>query len=306
MQGLDVGLLGTLPADPLARPEPTARRGEGDAPPPPPPTRPRRSSPRPATSACAHLTRRGDRVRAWYRGPLAPHPTTRDAPDADGRLPLAHASDQLRRIVPDGREDLSLAGRVRDRPAARALAALDRARADALARASSSAPNGARRLAERALERLRRRSKPRSTARPSADLGRSSAATCIVARGRRRPTTVLGPAARSSIPAGRCRSRGRRPRQAHRRGLRLRPSTPGAQSCVDTRLGRWLRRSRAVAVVPTRRPTARVPTAGASRAAAGLDRRRCRQHRPADAIGRAQGRRSGARRTRASATRSTS
>ena len=51
-------------------------------------------------------TRRGDSVRAWYRGPFVPHPTD-DA--ASRRLPLAHAADQLRVVIPDGREDLSLA-----------------------------------------------------------------------------------------------------------------------------------------------------------------------------------------------------
>jgi hypothetical protein len=51
-------------------------------------------------------TRRGDSVRAWYRGPFVPHPTD-DA--AANRLPLAHAADQLRVVIPDGREDLSLA-----------------------------------------------------------------------------------------------------------------------------------------------------------------------------------------------------
>ena len=51
-------------------------------------------------------TRRGDTVRAWYRGPFVPHP----ADDrASARLPLAHAADQLRIVIPDGREDLSLA-----------------------------------------------------------------------------------------------------------------------------------------------------------------------------------------------------
>jgi hypothetical protein len=50
-------------------------------------------------------TRVGDTVRSWYRGPLLPHP----ADTAAARLPLAHASDQLRAVVPDGREDLSLA-----------------------------------------------------------------------------------------------------------------------------------------------------------------------------------------------------
>lgn len=50
-------------------------------------------------------TRRGDLVRAWYRGPLLPHP----ADLASARLPLAHTGDQLRSVIPDGREDLSLA-----------------------------------------------------------------------------------------------------------------------------------------------------------------------------------------------------
>lgn len=93
MRGLDVGLLGTEPKDkpdaPLPRPQPEfTETGHVGLP---------------------HLTRRGDRVRAWYRGPLGCYPTTRDAPDGDGRLPFAHVSDQLRRSVPDGREDLSLA-----------------------------------------------------------------------------------------------------------------------------------------------------------------------------------------------------
>jgi hypothetical protein len=38
-----------------------------------------------------------------------PHTTVRDKPSEDGRLPLAHVSDQLRKLVPDGREDLSQA-----------------------------------------------------------------------------------------------------------------------------------------------------------------------------------------------------
>ncbi|MEO7421052.1 MAG: hypothetical protein ABIU87_01495 [Ornithinibacter sp.] len=50
-------------------------------------------------------TRRGDLVRAWYRGPLLPHP----ADLAGARLPLAQTGDQLRAVIPDGREDLSLA-----------------------------------------------------------------------------------------------------------------------------------------------------------------------------------------------------
>jgi hypothetical protein len=50
-------------------------------------------------------TRRGDAVRAWYRGPLLPHPADLKA----ARLPLAHSGDQLRAVIPDGREDVSLA-----------------------------------------------------------------------------------------------------------------------------------------------------------------------------------------------------
>jgi hypothetical protein len=52
-----------------------------------------------------HRTRRGDLVRAWYRGPLLPHPADLTSP----RLLLAHTGDQLRTVIPDGREDLSLA-----------------------------------------------------------------------------------------------------------------------------------------------------------------------------------------------------
>ncbi|HSC90824.1 MAG TPA: hypothetical protein VLB86_04135 [Gaiellaceae bacterium] len=92
MQDLDVGLLGTVP-----EPAPEA-------------------PPKPAGSevvetghvALEHRTRRGDSTSAWYRGALVPHPTDRDAP-SDGRLPVAHSADQLRRVVPDGREDLSYA-----------------------------------------------------------------------------------------------------------------------------------------------------------------------------------------------------
>ena len=54
----------------------------------------------------AHRLRGGDEVRSWYRGPFVPHPTE-DPPE--GRLALAHAADQVRTVVPDGREDISLA-----------------------------------------------------------------------------------------------------------------------------------------------------------------------------------------------------
>ena len=106
MQNLDFGLVGTtagehLPRDPQLPPEPPPSVGVAT----PPPT------PRTTTVLetghiqLGHRTRRGDATRAWYRGPLVPHPTLRDQP-VDGKLPLAHSADQLRRTVPDGGEDL--------------------------------------------------------------------------------------------------------------------------------------------------------------------------------------------------------
>jgi hypothetical protein len=87
MNELDVGLLGTLDAE---------------QPPPVPEVA--------ATGhlALSHRTRRGEPTRSWYRGPLTPQPTQRTMPSG-GKLPLAHTGDQLRRVVPDGREDVSLA-----------------------------------------------------------------------------------------------------------------------------------------------------------------------------------------------------
>jgi hypothetical protein len=100
MQELDVGVLGTR-----ASPPPPS-----GAKPPPPPRRP--EPPEVLETghiALDHVTRAGERGRVWYRGPCLPHPGTRQQPDADGRLPLLHTSDQARRVGPDGRENLSLA-----------------------------------------------------------------------------------------------------------------------------------------------------------------------------------------------------
>lgn len=113
MRNLDVGLLGTLPGDAAAanRP-PCAQPPAGDAPPDAPTSRPAPELAETGHVGLPHLTRRGEPLRAWYRGPLTPHVMVRDRdPETeDGRIPLAHTSDQLRRVVPDGREDLSLAG----------------------------------------------------------------------------------------------------------------------------------------------------------------------------------------------------
>jgi len=108
MKGLDVGLIGTLVGDlPPKTPEQIEREKQRT-----PPPAPARLAPELAETGhlgLVHQTRRGDKVEAWFRGPASPHPTVREQPDQNGRLPLAHASDQLLLVVPDGREDVSLA-----------------------------------------------------------------------------------------------------------------------------------------------------------------------------------------------------
>lgn len=100
IQRLDVGMLDTVERPPVVR--------LGQKPPPP------RSRPEPQVTdtghvALSHTTRTGEDETVWYRGPLLPHPGRRDTPNAAGELPLLHASDQARRIGPDGRENLALA-----------------------------------------------------------------------------------------------------------------------------------------------------------------------------------------------------
>ncbi len=96
MKGLDSGLLGTKgspdPAKPKVDPEPSSGRLPLEV-------------VETGHVGLPHRLRRGDQVRSWYRGPLLPHPADETAP----RLPLAHAADQIRVVVPDGREDVSLA-----------------------------------------------------------------------------------------------------------------------------------------------------------------------------------------------------
>jgi hypothetical protein len=100
MQNLDVGLLGTLPLPPKAKP------GKPE-PPPQPDTLP--EVVQTGHLSLAHRSRRGDAVRAWYRSPCVPVATARDAEGTAKPLPLAHSADQLRRVIPDGREDVTLA-----------------------------------------------------------------------------------------------------------------------------------------------------------------------------------------------------
>jgi hypothetical protein len=110
MHDLDVGLLGTLPGPnaPKRRPD-CAPPPQGVAPPDAPLPRPQPEVTETGHVGLAHITRVGDAVRAWYRGPFTPSPMTRDVVAAAGNPPLAHVSDQLRAVTPDGREDVSLA-----------------------------------------------------------------------------------------------------------------------------------------------------------------------------------------------------
>jgi hypothetical protein len=86
MNELDVGLLGTVDE---ATPAPLEVAATGHI-------------------ALPHRTRQGEANTAWYRGPLSPQPTVRTTA-VNGVLPLANTGDQLRKVVPDGREDLSQA-----------------------------------------------------------------------------------------------------------------------------------------------------------------------------------------------------
>jgi hypothetical protein len=100
MQHLDLGMLGTAPP-PAPLPAPGA-----------PPAAP---DPRPALTvldtghlAIKGVSRAGAATTSWYRGPFTPVAILRPAP-TDPAGVMAWASDQLRRVGPDGREEVSLA-----------------------------------------------------------------------------------------------------------------------------------------------------------------------------------------------------
>jgi hypothetical protein len=77
--------------------------------PEPPPSRPLPLVTETGHVQLEHFSRAGASVPAWYRGPLTPDPVPRAELRDDGRPPLAHHADQLRRVVPDGGEDLGYA-----------------------------------------------------------------------------------------------------------------------------------------------------------------------------------------------------
>ena len=78
--------------------------------PEPPPTRPLPLVTPTGHVQLDHLSRDGEPSPAWFRGPLAPAAVPRAEPAAPGDPPpLAHHADQLRRVTPDGQEDLGYA-----------------------------------------------------------------------------------------------------------------------------------------------------------------------------------------------------
>ena len=206
-------------------------------------TRPRRSStstcptrsapPRPDPPELAETghvalpqtSRRGEAATAWYRGPFGPLPTDRDPADS----PLAHVSDQLRTLTPDGREDVEPGRGVRDRPAPRPLAA---GAGRALVRWRSEQFGAARAHTVGDVVTKATPFTPDAT-RPGPDLGRLVGLQLMTMAGAGARRRSPGRPARSPTPAARssCRARSTRswrPGSASTSaGCRSRPGTQG-------------------------------------------------------------------------------
>ncbi len=110
MRDLDVGLLGTTAGGGYRRPlpacAPVAQSADPDN---PPPARLPLETAETGHVGLPHLTRMGSRQTAWYRGPFSPHRLLRRAATETDEPLLAHVSDHLRMMTPDGRQDVSLA-----------------------------------------------------------------------------------------------------------------------------------------------------------------------------------------------------
>lgn len=111
MRNLDVGLLGTKAEGgykrPLADCVPPAGGTEPGA---APVTKLPLEIAETGHVGLPHLTRTGARESSWYRGPFSPHQLLRNPLATDAPFPvLAHVSDHLRMMTPEGREDVSLA-----------------------------------------------------------------------------------------------------------------------------------------------------------------------------------------------------
>jgi hypothetical protein len=111
MKNLDVGLLGTTGEGGYRRPlADCVPEVTGDDPGAAPVTRLPLEIAETGHVGVDHVTRTGIGKRAWYRGPLSPHQLLRNPLAEEAPFPvLAHVSDHLRMMTPEGREDLSLA-----------------------------------------------------------------------------------------------------------------------------------------------------------------------------------------------------
>lgn len=145
-QNVNSRLLGHVPAGPET---PDGEPLPPGTVPPGPPAEPPSARPLPLFTATGHVataheTRRGDRTTAWFRGPLLPEPVERAGERERGRYPLAHHADQLRRVTPDGVEDLTYAaafeiGRLLALSRPSVVAALNRWRRQRFAAATAGA-----------------------------------------------------------------------------------------------------------------------------------------------------------------------
>ncbi|MCK8462473.1 hypothetical protein MUY35_01250 [Aliiroseovarius sp. S1339] len=150
MNGLDVGLLGTASPGGFERPLPPCTGGprEGEAPGEPPVTALPLEIAETGHVGLPHLTRTGENANAWYRGPFSTHELLRNPLADEEPFPiLAHVSDHLRMMTPDGREDVSLAvafetGRLMAMSQPSFVAALQRWRAETFGAARAKATAG--------------------------------------------------------------------------------------------------------------------------------------------------------------------
>lgn len=111
MRDLDVGLLGTKAEGGYRRPlADCVPEVGGDDPGAAPVTKLPLEIAETGHVGVPHITRTGVRSDAWYRGPFSPHQLLRNPLAEESQFPvLAHVSDHLRMMTPEGREDVSLA-----------------------------------------------------------------------------------------------------------------------------------------------------------------------------------------------------
>lgn len=112
MKNLDVGLLGAKTEGGYERQLPECTPEEtGEGPGDDPVTKLPLQIAETGHVGLPHLTRTGSEEDAWYRGPFSPHRLMRRvlADEGNNSPVLAHVSDHLRMMTPQGRQDVSLA-----------------------------------------------------------------------------------------------------------------------------------------------------------------------------------------------------